>query len=62
MQDGPNKVNAVKIKEIYDMSWPPNFDSYRELVLSGMEDFRIERTVYRMIFLKEDNITEITAL
>jgi hypothetical protein len=33
MQDGTNKVNTVKIKEIYDMSWPPNFDPYRELVL-----------------------------
>jgi hypothetical protein len=35
MQDGTNKVNTVKIKEIYDMSWPPNFDPYRELVLNG---------------------------
>jgi hypothetical protein len=34
MQDGTNKVNAVKIKEICDMLWPPNFDPYRELVLT----------------------------
>ena len=33
MQGGANKVNTVKIKEIYDMSWPPNFDPYRELIL-----------------------------
>jgi hypothetical protein len=30
MQDGTNKVNTVKIKEICYMSWPPNFDPYRE--------------------------------
>jgi hypothetical protein len=51
MQDGTNKVNTVKIKEIYDMSWPPNFDSYRELVLIGVFAWAIVTTLAIILIL-----------